>query len=76
MEFLSLTHDKGSKKLEWFQIWHFYSRFPSDGAARKAVKGLIPFTLGVCARTQRGKSLSLLLNEGFETGELQYELHA
>ena len=40
------------------------------------MKGLIPFTLGVCARTQRRKSLSLLLNEGFETGKLQYELHA
>ena len=35
------AHAKGQKSHKWRQIWHFFGRFPSDGATSVAEKGLI-----------------------------------
>ena len=49
IEIFSPAHAKGEKKLNDFKFGTFTGRFPSDGAASMAVKGLIEaFRTSLC----------------------------
>ena len=51
IEILSPAHAKGEKSLNDFTLGTFTGRFPSDGAASMAVKGLkAPYTYAYASR--------------------------